>query len=316
MNIAKGRTSQKAQSQYSAPMEILDCDLPGFEKLRSGKVREIFDLGDQLLFVATDRISAFDCVLPDPIPNKGKVLTQLSAFWFERFTFVENHVITSDFAEFPEALQPFAALLAGRSMLVKKAEPLPVECVARGYLAGSGWEEYRKRGTVCGLQLPGGLENAARLPTPLFSPARKAETGHDENISWEQCVAMLGLDVASQLRTLTLRVYEEGRAYAATRGIIVADTKLEFGLLDGRVVLIDEVLTPDSSRFWEAESYETGENPPSYDKQFVRDYLSALDWDKTPPPPALPAGVIARTGQKYREAFEKLTGRPFSPQVR
>jgi len=291
-------------------MELLNCDLPGLTKVRSGKVREIFDLGDSLLFVATDRISAFDCILPNPIPHKGEVLTQLSAFWFSRFPFVENHLITASFDEFPAELQPLAAQLRGRSMIVKKSEPLPVECVARGYLAGSGWQEYRKKGTVGGHKISAGLMNAQQLPHPLFTPATKAESGHDENITWEECVKILGEDIATQVRDLTLQIYEEGRAYAATRGIIVADTKFEFGLLDGRVILIDEVMTPDSSRFWPADRYETGDNPPSFDKQFVRDYLDALDWDKTPPAPKLPAGVIERTSEKYREAYERLTGRP------
>ncbi|MGC3991201.1 MAG: phosphoribosylaminoimidazolesuccinocarboxamide synthase [Chthoniobacteraceae bacterium] len=291
-------------------MELLNCDLPGLTKVRSGKVREIFDLGDSLLFVATDRISAFDCILPNPIPHKGEVLTQLSSFWFRRFPFVENHVISANFDEFPAELQPFAAQLRGRSMIVKKSEPLPVECVARGYLAGSGWQEYRKKGTVGGHKLSAGLMNAQQLPHPLFTPARKAESGHDENITWEQCCEILGEEISTQVRDLTLQIYEEGRAYAATRGIIVADTKFEFGMLDGRVILIDEVMTPDSSRFWPADRYETGDNPPSFDKQFVRDYLDALDWDKTPPAPKLPAGVIERTSEKYREAYERLTGRP------
>jgi phosphoribosylaminoimidazole-succinocarboxamide synthase len=290
-------------------MDLLNCDLPGLPKVRSGKVREIFDLGEALLFVATDRISAFDCILPDPIPHKGEVLTQLSAFWFRRFPFIENHVISSDFSEFPEHLKPFEAQLKGRSMIVRKTQPLPVECVARGYLAGSGWQEYRKHGTVGGHKISAGMMNAQQLQHALFTPARKAESGHDENINWEQCCEMLGEDVATEVRELTLQIYEEGRAYAATRGILVADTKLEFGMLDGRVVLIDEVMTPDSSRFWPADRYEMGDNPPSFDKQFVRDYLDALDWDKTPPAPKLPPGVIARTSEKYREAYERLTGR-------
>jgi phosphoribosylaminoimidazole-succinocarboxamide synthase len=291
-------------------MDLLTLDLPGIPKIASGKVREIFDLGEHLLLVATDRISAFDCVLPNPIPNKGAVLTSISAFWFERFGFVENHVIATDVCDFPAALQSHAAQLAHRSMVVKKAKPLAVECVVRGYLAGGGWKEYRERQSICGIALPPGLEQAQQLPEPLFTPSTKAASGHDENISWDQCRRIVGDDVAEQVRSLSLRIYEEGRAYAETRGIIVADTKFEFGLLDGRVILIDECLTPDSSRFWPAAEYRTGISPPSFDKQFVRDYLETLAWDKTPPAPPLPPDVIARTSAKYREAFKRLTGQP------
>ena len=290
-------------------MDILNLDLPGIPKIASGKVREIFDLGGHLLFVATDRISAFDCILPDPIPRKGAVLTSISAFWFKRLGFVENHVVATDVRDFPAALQPFAAQLAQRSMIVKKAQPLPVECIARGYLAGSGWKEYQATQSVCEIKLPPGLRQAEKLPEPIFTPATKAASGHDENISWARCVAILGEGLARQVRDLTLRIYEEGRSFAAGRGIIVADTKFEFGILDGRVILIDEVLTPDSSRFWPADQYATGISPPSYDKQFVRDYLETLDWDKTPPAPPLPADVIRRTGEKYLEAYARLTGR-------
>ena len=290
-------------------MDLLTLDLPGIPKVASGKVREIFDLGEHLLLVATDRISAFDCILPDPIPDKGAVLTAISAFWFERFGFVENHVVATELRDFPAALQPFAPQLAGRSMVVKKARPLAVECVVRGYLAGGGWKEYCERQSICGLALPAGLVQAGRLPEPLFTPSTKAASGHDENISWDECRRLVGDDVATQVRALSLRLYEEGRAYAATRGLIVADTKFEFGLLDGRVILIDECLTPDSSRFWPAAEYRTGISPPSFDKQFVRDYLETLAWPKTPPAPALPAEVIARTSAKYREAYERVTGR-------
>ncbi len=285
-------------------------ELPGIPKLRSGKVREVFDLGDSLLFVATDRISAFDCILPNPIPRKGAVLTQLSAFWFAKFDWVKNHVLATDFAAFPARLHPFRAELEGRSMIVRKTEPLPVECVARGYLAGSGWKEYQERGTVCGQPLPPGLQQASRLPEPIFTPATKAESGHDENIPWETCRQILGDRVAETVRDLTLRLYEAGRAHAQEHGIIVADTKFEFGLLDGEVIFIDECLTPDSSRFWPATEYQPGGSPPSFDKQFVRDYLETLDWDKTPPAPELPPEVIAHTSQKYLEAYERLTGRP------
>ena len=289
-------------------MDLLTLDLPGIRKVASGKVREIFDLGEHLLFVATDRISAFDCILPNPIPRKGAVLTSISAFWFQRFGFVENHIVATDVCDFPAVLQPFAKYLSQRSMIVKKTRPLPVECIARGYLAGSGWKEHQAAGTVCEIKLPPGLQQAQQLSETLFTPATKAASGHDENISWKRCTSILGEDLAKQVRDLTMRIYEEGRAYAATRGIIVADTKFEFGLLDGRVILIDEVLTPDSSRFWPAAEYRTGISPPSYDKQFVRDYLETLPWDKRPPAPPLPDDVIRKTSEKYLEAYWHLTG--------
>jgi phosphoribosylaminoimidazole-succinocarboxamide synthase len=289
-------------------MDILNCDLPGIPKVRSGKVREIFDLGDSLLFVATDRISAFDCILPNPIPSKGAVLNQISDFWFRKFDFVPNHVLAVDFKDFPESLQKFEAQLSGRSMIVKKCAPLAVECVVRGYLVGSGWKDYQKTGSVCGHALPPGLRQAEKLPRTLFTPSTKADVGHDMNIDWDECCKIVGIEVAEKIRDLSIRVYEAGRDYAAQRGIIVADTKFEFGLLDGEVVLIDEVLTPDSSRFWPADEYAVGSNPPSFDKQFVRDYLETLDWDKSPPAPPLPADVIAKTSAKYRDAFFKITG--------
>ncbi len=289
-------------------MDILTLDLPGIRKVASGKVREIFDLGEHLLFVATDRISAFDCVLPNPIPRKGEVLTKLSDFWFGKMDFVENHLVTAEFSAFPEALRPFEKELTGRSMIVKKAKPLPVECVVRGYLIGSGWKDYQRTGAVCGIPLPAGLQQAQQLPETIFTPATKAATGHDENIPWEECVRQCGESVAIQARDLALRIYETGRAHAAERGIILADTKFEFGLLDGRVILIDEVMTPDSSRYWPAADYRVGTSPPSFDKQFVRDYLETLDWDKTPPAPSLPAAVITKTSAKYQEAYERLTG--------
>ena len=289
-------------------MDILTCSLPGLNKIRSGKVREIFDLGEHLLFVATDRISAFDCILPNPIPGKGEVLTQISAFWFEKFRFVPNHVVTANFDEFPEELKKFPEL-RGRSMIVKKSEPLAVECIVRGYLVGSGWKEYQKHGTVCGQKLPPGIQQAAKLPETLFTPSTKAETGHDENISWDECRRIIGDEVAVKVRDYSIRIYEEARAYAAQRGIILADTKFEFGLRDGEIVWIDECLTPDSSRFWPADQYAVGSNPPSFDKQFVRDYLETLDWDKTPPAPELPNEVILKTAAKYQEAFQALTGK-------
>ena len=290
-------------------MDLLQCDLPGVKKLRSGKVREVFDLGENLLVVATDRISAFDCILPTAIPRKGEVLTQMSAYWFEALDFVPNHFITTNFKLFPEVLQPFEAQLSGRSMLVRKAEPLPIECVARGYLAGSGWKEYQAGGSVCGYQLPAGLVQASRLPETLFTPATKAETGHDENITWKQCRALIGEELANEVRERTIALYEHGRARAAQVGIIVADTKFEFGMAGDELLLIDECLTPDSSRFWPEESCAPGGSPPSYDKQFVRDYLETLDWDKTDPAPALPAEVVEKTSSKYIEAYEKITGR-------
>ena len=287
---------------------IMSVELPGIRKVRSGKVREIFDIGDVFLIVATDRISAFDCILPDPIPGKGTFLTQLSAFWFQKFHQVPSHFITADFAEFPETLQPYSELLRGRSMLVKKAEPLPLECVVRGYLAGSGWNEYQQFGSVCGIELPPGLEQAAQLPKPTFTPATKAASGHDENITWEKCSEILGDERATIVRDLSLAMYSDGSVHAGARGIIVADTKFEFGLHDDNLILIDECLTPDSSRFWPADCYEVGTSPLSYDKQFVRDYLETLHWNKTPPAPHLPPEIIEKTSQKYREAFERLTG--------
>jgi phosphoribosylaminoimidazole-succinocarboxamide synthase len=287
-------------------MDLFNLDLPGVPKLASGKVREIFDLGEHLLLVATDRISAFDCILPDPIPGKGGVLTRLSKFWFQKFDFVENHMVTMDPAKFPEILAPFHEELGGRSMVVRKAAPLPVECVVRGYLAGSGWKEYQQSGSICGIPLPTGLRQAEKLPEPIFTPSTKAASGHDMNISWEECRRLVGSSVAEEVRSLSLRIYEAGRAFAETRGILVADTKFEFGILDGRVILIDECLTPDSSRFWPADLHQIGISPPSFDKQFVRDYLETLNWDKTPPAPKLPPSVIRNTSLKYLEAVSRL----------
>jgi phosphoribosylaminoimidazole-succinocarboxamide synthase len=283
-------------------------DLPGFKKLRSGKVREVFDLGETLLFVVTDRLSAFDVVLPDPIPHKGDVLNQISAFWFKRFDDIQNHLVTADFEEFPKELQPFREQLAGRSMIVRKTKPLAVECVVRGYLAGSGWKEYQESKSVCGIKLPGGLELASPLPEPIFTPATKAETGHDENIDMQRCAQILGDEIANHVRKLSLEIYSRGRKHAAQKGIIVADTKFEFGTIDRELFLIDECLTPDSSRFWPQDEYAVGQSPPSFDKQFVRDYLETLDWDKTPPAPRLPNDVIEKTSAKYLEAFRRLTG--------
>ncbi len=286
---------------------LVSLDLPGIMKMRSGKVREVFDLGETILFVATDRLSAFDVILPDPIPDKGAVLNQISAFWFEKITETANHFLTADFAKYPEALQTYRAQLEGRSMLVRKTEPLLIECVVRGYLAGSGWKDYQATGEICGHVLPPDLELAAELPEPIFTPSTKNEAGHDLNIEWEQCCAMIGQGLAEKVRDLSLKIYLAGKAHAASCGIIVADTKFEFGLTNGDLLLIDECMTPDSSRFWPADSYAPGQSPPSFDKQFVRDYLETLDWDKTYPGPSLPREVIEKTSQKYREAFRRLT---------
>jgi phosphoribosylaminoimidazole-succinocarboxamide synthase len=291
---------------HTSPQSIVD--LPGIKKLRSGKVREVFDLGDTLLFVVTDRISAFDVILPDPIPHKGAVLNQISAFWFKRFGTIRNHLVTANFEEFPKELQQFREQLAGRSMIVKKTTPLPVECVVRGYLAGSGWKEYQESQSVCGIKLPSGLKLASQLLEPIFTPSTKAEQGHDENIDMKRCTEILGDDLANRVKTLSLEIYSRGREYAAEKGIIVADTKFEFGTVDGELLLIDECLTPDSSRFWPKDEYAVGKSPPSFDKQFVRDYLETLDWDKTPPAPQLPKEVIEKTSAKYLEAFRRLTG--------
>jgi len=290
------------------PASQTSIDLPRIKKLRSGKVREVFDLGETLLFVATDRISAFDVILADPIPHKGAVLNQISAFWFKRFGDVPNHLVTANFEEFPDELQEFREQLVGRSMIVKKTKPLPVECVVRGYLAGSGWKEYQQSQSVCGIKLPAGLKLASQLPEPIFTPATKAEEGHDENIDMKRCAQILGEEVADRVKTLSLEIYLRGRDHADQQGIIVADTKSEFGTVDGDLLLIDECLTPDSSRFWPKDQYVVGQSPPSFDKQFVRDYLETLDWDKTPPAPRLPKEVIEKTSAKYLEAFRRLTG--------
>ena len=289
-----------------SPQSFLD--LPDIKKLRSGKVREVFDLGETLLFVATDRLSAFDVILPDPIPHKGAVLNQLSAFWFKRFSEVKNHFVTANFDEFPKELQAFRPQLAGRSMIVRKTKPLPVECVVRGYLAGSGWKEYQESQSVCGIKLPSGLKLASQLPEPIFTPATKSDTGHDLNIDMNECRQILGKEMAERVCDLSLQIYAAGRDHAAQRGIIVADTKFEFGTVDGQLLLIDECLTPDSSRFWPKDQYIVGQSPPSFDKQFVRDYLETLDWNKRPPAPSLPQDVITKTSAKYVEAFERLTG--------
>jgi phosphoribosylaminoimidazole-succinocarboxamide synthase len=290
---------------------VLQLDLPGIKKLRSGKVREIFDLGDRLLLVASDRISAFDVIMPNGIPRKGAVLTQISHFWFEKFAaLVPNHLLAKANDPLPANLQPFTAQLAQRSMIVKKAKPLAIECIVRGYLSGSGWKEYKQSKTVCGIALPAGLTESAELPEPIFTPSTKAEAGHDENISFDQAKEIVGADLATQARDLSLKIYRAGRDYARQRGIIIADTKFEFGLSDGKLILIDEVMTPDSSRFWPADQYQPGKGQPSFDKQFVRDYLETLDWNKTPPGPTLPPEVVSKTTAKYLDAYERLTGKP------
>jgi phosphoribosylaminoimidazole-succinocarboxamide synthase len=267
-------------------------------------------VGDRLLIVATDRISAFDFILPSGIPDKGRVLTQMSVFWFDLLRDVTaTHFLTANVKDYPAELRPFSAQLEGRSMLVKLADMVPIECVARGYLAGSGWKEYRKDGTVCGIPLPAGLKESSRLPEPIFTPSTKAQTGHDENISFERMASIVGSDVAAQLRDLTLAIYTRAAAYAETRGILIADTKFEFGFIDGQLILGDEVLTPDSSRFWPRDAYEAGRAQNSYDKQYVRDYLEEIRWNKQPPAPELPLAVAQRTSEKYREAYRLLTGK-------
>lgn len=278
-----------------------------------GKVRDIYDAGENLMMVATDRISAFDFILPDEIPFKGEVLNRISAFWFDKFAdIVPNHLVSIDPADFPEEFAEYRDYLAGRAMLVKKAQTIPIECIVRGYLTGSGKKTYDENGTVCGIQLPEGLTEASKLPEPLFTPSTKAEIGdHDENISFERCCEIVGEDIATQIRDLSLKIYKAAAEYAATRGIIIADTKFEFGVIDGKVTLIDECLTPDSSRFWPAASYEEGKIQPSYDKQFVRNWLKA-NWDMTGETPHLPAEVIDGTSERYREAFQIITGSQFT----
>jgi len=292
---------------------ILQTTLANRHPDRQGKVRDIYDFGDRLLIVATDRISAFDYVLGSGIPDKGRVLTRLSLFWFARMeSIVPNHVVATEPAQFPPAAATAGDWLRGRSMLVTRAEPLPIECVARGYLSGSGWKDYVATGEICGIRLPTGLRESDRLPEPIFTPATKAQTGHDINISDTEAANLIGSELLGRVRDLTLRLYERGAAHAEARGIIVADTKFEFGLLtDGRLILIDEVLTPDSSRFWPADAYRPGGPQPSFDKQYVRDYLEQIRWNKQPPVPSLPPEVVTNTREKYVEAFRRLTGQEF-----
>ena len=289
---------------------LLETNLPGVPLVGRGKVRDVYALDDKLLIVASDRISAFDYILATGIPDKGRILTQLSVFWFDFLRDVTpTHFLTASVDEYPEPLRQYRDQLEGRSMLVKRARMTDIECVARGYLAGSGWKEYKQTGTICGIPLPPGLKESDRLPEPVFTPSTKAQTGHDENIPFEQVVSLVGAAMAERLRSLTLAIYSKAAEYAETRGVIIADTKFEFGLAGDTLILADEVLTPDSSRFWPRETYQPGGPQPSYDKQYVRDYLESIHWNKQPPAPALPPEVAARTGEKYLDAYKALTGR-------
>ena len=289
---------------------ILETNLNSLPRHARGKVRDVYNLGDQLLFIATDRISAFDYILPTGIPDKGRVLTQLSIFWFDFLRdVIPTHFVTADVNQYPPQLRPFRDQIEGRSMLVKRADMVQIECVARGYISGSGWKEYKQQGTVCGIKLPAGLRESDKLPEAIFTPATKAQDGHDENISFEQTASIIGEDLAKRLRDLTLEIYTRAARYAETKGIIIADTKFEFGFVNGELVLGDEVLTPDSSRFWPAETYQPGGAQFSFDKQFVRDYLESIHWNKQPPAPPLPEEVAEKTSQKYRQAYRILTDR-------
>jgi phosphoribosylaminoimidazole-succinocarboxamide synthase len=300
------------RSALSVKEAVTQTDLPGIPLFRRGKVRDVYDLGEHLLLVATDRISAFDVIMPNGIPDKGKILTQMSLFWFDLTSeIVENHLVARRVKDFPTQLHEYAHLLEGRSLLVKKAVPYPIECVARGYLAGGGWSDYQKDGAICGIELPEGLQLAERLPETIFTPATKADSGHDENIPFEKAAETVGITILTRLRDLTLALYEKARLHALNQGIIISDTKFEFGHINGDIILIDEILTPDSSRFWPASSYQVGTSPLSFDKQYVRDYLETLDWGKTPPAPELPEDVVMNTRKKYLEAYEMLTGKRF-----
>jgi phosphoribosylaminoimidazole-succinocarboxamide synthase len=287
---------------------VLKTEMPDIGEPRRGKVRDIYDLGDHLLLVVTDRVSAFDVIMPNGIPGKGKMLTEISLFWFGMMRdIIENHIVASNVDEFPEELHKYRAMLEGRSILVKKASVLPVECIVRGYISGSGWKSYKEDGTVCGIKLPTGLRESDKLPEPIFTPSTKAESGHDINISFDETVNIVGRERAEFLRDATLAIYQKASAHAEQKGIIIADTKFEFGVMDDRIILIDEILTPDSSRFWSAKDYAPGRGQDSFDKQIVRDYLETLDWDKTPPGPELPANIVEKTAARYREILNILT---------
>ncbi len=289
---------------------LLYSELPGQKLFQRGKVRDVYDLSDQLLIISTDRISCFDVVLPCAIPQKGRVLTELSCFWFDYIKdIIGHHLITAEISKYPAQLQKYSRQLAGRSMLVKKTKPLPIECIVRGYLSGSGWKEYQKSQSICGIKLPAGLRESDKLPEIIFTPSTKEEKGHDINVDQEHVEKVIGKELAEKIKKTSIAVYKKAADYALSQGIIIADTKFEFGLLGDKLILIDEVLTPDSSRFWPQAEYSPGKAIPSFDKQFVRDYLAGLDWDKNPPAPQLPAEIIAKTSQKYLEAFQRLTGR-------
>ncbi len=292
---------------------IFETHIEGLPLFNRGKVRDVYDAGKHLLIVATDRISAFDVVMPNPIPDKGRILTQISLHWFKQLAdIIPNHLVAVDTRDFPPVCHKYGEILAGRSMLVKKAESLPVECIVRGYLSGSGWKEYQKTGAVCGIKLPGGLTESAKLPEPIFTPSTKAEAGtHDQNISFSEVAKLIGEEMATEIAELSLRLYKKAASLAESKGIIIADTKFEFGLADGNLILIDEVLTPDSSRFWPQDQYQAGKSQPSFDKQFVRDYLLSIHWNQKPPAPELPAEIVTKTRAKYIEAFERLTGQKF-----
>ena len=296
--------------KYDSNKALLQTEMEGLPQPRRGKVRDIYDLGDSFLFIATDRISAFDVVMPNGIPDKGKVLTGLSLFWFDLMEWMPNHLITADVSKYPEKLRKYSKDLQGRSMLVKKARPLTIECIVRGYITGSGWKDYQENGTVCGIPLRKGYKQAEKLDDALFTPSTKAELGtHDENISIEKAREIVGAKFADKAKKLSLKVYNTAADYAKTKGIILADTKFEFGILNDDLILIDEVLTPDSSRFWPADQYILGGSPPSLDKQFVRDYLESLNWDKTPPAPELPDSIVTKTRDKYLDAYKRITGK-------
>ena len=296
--------------KYDKNKALLQTEMDGVPQPRRGKVRDIYDMGDSLLFIATDRISAFDVVMPNGIPDKGKVLTGLSLFWFDLMKWMPNHLVTADVSKYPEKLRKYSEDLRGRSMLVKKASPLAIECIVRGYITGSGWKDYQKTGTVCGIALRKGYKQAEKLDEALFTPSTKAELGtHDENISIEKAREIVGAKFADKAKELSLKVYNTAADYAKTKGIILADTKFEFGILNDELILIDEVLTPDSSRFWPADQYILGGSPPSLDKQFVRDYLESLNWDKTPPAPELPDSIVMKTRDKYLDAYKRITGK-------